>query len=587
MLDVSHQPALDWLNRTFFAAATPPPPPGPPRAEGGVSLDDDALIRRMHDSANGAKIAGLWAGDSGADHSAADLALCFYLAFWCNNDPVRMDRLFRQSGLMRPKWDESHSATGETYGSMTIAKAMASCREGFQPGRAEYRQRQESAHPGDSGRTEAPEPPTDRGRKKADNPTQHDIAMQWITGRSSPGPVAADGQLWEFRDGLYRVTHRHEVEADLGARFGEYELCRTKSHYGALYRHIEDIKRSEDFFESAPVGLMTPGGFFEPSEAGIRRREPAADLRQRFTALVTPANIPTPLFDQYLDATFHHANDDRVIEQQMLLQELIGAALVGALHPFEKAVYLYGRQRAGKSTLLRIIEKIVPSELTAAVSPFKWDEPYSRAALAGVRINLIGELPRDRVIPASDFKAIIGRDRIDARFPYGRPFSFRACAAHFVNSNHFISTKDQHPAFFDRWLIVHFANTVATGDRDPDLDKKIISQELPGVLWWALEGAERLMRAGAFTRSKEHEEVLEKWRNSSDSIAAFIAEECSKTGEIIRGHLFDAYTGWCEQEERKPYGKKTFFQRIEELGYLISPDADGNYTIKGLSKKPR
>lgn len=552
-----------------------------------MSLDDDALIRRMLGSANGAKIAGLWAGDSGADHSGADLALCNHLAFWCDRDPARIDRFFRQSGLMRQKWDECHSATGETYGSMTISKAVASCREGFQPGRAEYRQRPESAHPGDFGRAEAPEPPADKGRKKADSPTQHAIAMMWINERASPGPIGAYDKLWEFRDGLWQVTHRHEVEADLGARFGEYELCRTKSHYGALYKHIEDIRRNDDFFESAPVGLMTPGGFFEPSGTGIRRLPPAADLRQRVTALVTPANIPTPLFDQYLDATFAHADGDRVIEQQMLLQEVIGATLVGALHPFEKAVYLYGRERSGKSTLQRIINSIVPEELTACVSPFKWEDPYIRATLAGKRINLIGELPRDRPIPASDFKAIIGRDLIDARFPYGRPFSFRPCAAHFFNSNHYICTKDQHPAFFDRWLIVHFCNTVAPGDRDPDLDKKIISQELPGVLWWALEGAGRLMRAGAFTRSREHEEVLEKWRNSSDSIAAFIAEKCDKTGEIIRGHLFDAYTGWCEQEERKPYGKKTFFQRIEELGYLISPDADGNYTIKGLSKKPR
>lgn len=40
-----------------------------------------------------------------------------------------MDRLFRQSGLMRPKWDERHSARGETYGQMTIAKALVSARE--------------------------------------------------------------------------------------------------------------------------------------------------------------------------------------------------------------------------------------------------------------------------------------------------------------------------------------------------------------------------------------------------------------------------------------------------------------------------
>lgn len=40
------------------------------------------------------------------DHSRADAALLQHLAFWTGCDADRMDRLFRQSGLMRDKWDE-------------------------------------------------------------------------------------------------------------------------------------------------------------------------------------------------------------------------------------------------------------------------------------------------------------------------------------------------------------------------------------------------------------------------------------------------------------------------------------------------
>lgn len=60
------------------------------------------------------------------DHSAADQALCNTLAYWSNYDPGTVDRLFRQSGLMRPKWDEIHdTANNRTYGQMTIDKALA------------------------------------------------------------------------------------------------------------------------------------------------------------------------------------------------------------------------------------------------------------------------------------------------------------------------------------------------------------------------------------------------------------------------------------------------------------------------------
>lgn len=135
------QAALDWLHQRFMQEnnteeeATPAPTPLPP-----VSILDDAqLLNKAHNARNGAVFGALWAGDTsgqGGDHSAADMALCGLLAFWTRNDPARMDRLFRQSGLMRPKWDVVHSAEGLTYGQASIAKAIADCREGYSGNRA-------------------------------------------------------------------------------------------------------------------------------------------------------------------------------------------------------------------------------------------------------------------------------------------------------------------------------------------------------------------------------------------------------------------------------------------------------------------
>ena len=87
--------------------------------------DGSELLERMFRSQHGAEIRALFSGDISAyadDESRADLALCSYLAFWTNNDTSRMDNLFRQSALMRSKWDEKHGA--QTYGAMTISKAL-------------------------------------------------------------------------------------------------------------------------------------------------------------------------------------------------------------------------------------------------------------------------------------------------------------------------------------------------------------------------------------------------------------------------------------------------------------------------------
>ena len=86
--------------------------------------DDRVLLARAHAARNGAKFAALYAGDPSGygSRSEADLALCNLLAFWTGRDAARIDRLFRRSGLMSPKWDERRGE--RTYGERTVATGM-------------------------------------------------------------------------------------------------------------------------------------------------------------------------------------------------------------------------------------------------------------------------------------------------------------------------------------------------------------------------------------------------------------------------------------------------------------------------------
>jgi hypothetical protein len=114
----------------FHAEVFPPAPPRPPQtpreaSPTGTFLEDNELIARAMSARNGGKFSQLWSGDTSAhrgDDSAADLALANLLTFWSGGDPVRIDRLFRQSGLMRPKWDERRGEL--TYGQRTITRAI-------------------------------------------------------------------------------------------------------------------------------------------------------------------------------------------------------------------------------------------------------------------------------------------------------------------------------------------------------------------------------------------------------------------------------------------------------------------------------
>lgn len=120
----SRQHALTALwSQVFGAGQTTPPPSFDRPTEGGMT--DDVLIHRATHAHNGTKLSTLASGQWDHEYtsqSEADLALCCMLAFW-TRDPDQLDRLFRTTGLMRPKWDEKRGAM--TYGSRTVLEALA------------------------------------------------------------------------------------------------------------------------------------------------------------------------------------------------------------------------------------------------------------------------------------------------------------------------------------------------------------------------------------------------------------------------------------------------------------------------------
>lgn len=90
--------------------------------------EDAVIIAKMLESKSSKKIKALFDGDSSFhnnDNSAADIALCNYLAIHTKCNGAQMDRIFRNTKLMRDKWDVVHHSDGSTYGQETIKRAIA------------------------------------------------------------------------------------------------------------------------------------------------------------------------------------------------------------------------------------------------------------------------------------------------------------------------------------------------------------------------------------------------------------------------------------------------------------------------------
>jgi len=139
----ARQSQIEGLHAEVF----PPPPVRATRGSAGTNngaaapasappADDAELLAVAFGATNGLKVEALFRGDTGlhgGDHSAADLALCAHLAFYTGDDPARLDRLFRASGLYRLKWDQPHFSDGSTYGERTIRIALDGCTEFYRP----------------------------------------------------------------------------------------------------------------------------------------------------------------------------------------------------------------------------------------------------------------------------------------------------------------------------------------------------------------------------------------------------------------------------------------------------------------------
>lgn len=122
------QQAVDWIYQTYLK---PQPKPANTHKQQiqhshAVNLSVDEIINKIHQSRQADKFDQLMHGNTTGygSTSEADLALCAIIAFW-TQETNTIDAIFRQSKLMRDKWDEKHRADGATYGQMTIEKALS------------------------------------------------------------------------------------------------------------------------------------------------------------------------------------------------------------------------------------------------------------------------------------------------------------------------------------------------------------------------------------------------------------------------------------------------------------------------------
>lgn len=400
-------------------------------------------------------------------------------------------------------------------------------------------------------------------------------------------PLAFDaGRMWRYSPaGVWESVPDHlghravmglDEEPVLGAMRadGSRKIVPLKvSHRmcDAVWRLARSRRARPGFFDGGQRGVAFCNGFLSWS-GELVEHSPEHRVRHRL-AFDYVKGASAPRFVSALEQWLSPLGDDAGAVGE-LLAEFAGACLFGAATDYQRALVLYGLLASnGKSQFVEIVSALFPAGMIAAVPPQRMDDQPARAKLAGVRINVVSELPEAEILRSEGFKAFVGGDRVEARQVYREGFDYRPIAGHLFAANRLPLVRDTTEGFWRRWLVVPFRRrfTTASPGFEPDLARRVIDEELQGVAAWAVAGARRLRRRGGYAPPGACVQALEDWRHSADRVAAFVLECCEDVSDredwSSSAVLHRAFDTWAFENGGKKISQRLFGLRIQELGF--------------------
>lgn len=295
-------------------------------------------------------------------------------------------------------------------------------------------------------------------------------------------------------------------------------------------------------------------------------------------------NAQINLFQQFLDRVLPEK------ESQEFLAEYIGYTLTTNIK-LEQCLILVGSGANGKSVIFDIVNALLGKDNIThyTLAQLCGDNEYRRATLSGKLLNYSSELGTG-LADVDMVKKLISNEPIDARLPYGEPFTVHRYGKFMFNTNSLPTSVEISDAYFRRMNFMQFDVTIPKSEQDPELAKKIIDTELDGVLQWVLVGLKRLLVTRKFTVSPKMETVKEQIRRDLDSVATFMAEtgyKPSPNKRTLLKTLREEYNEFCKLNNCRQVGHKMFSQRLRSAGFdVVSGTGNRTYVCCETAQNP-
>lgn len=382
---------------------------------------------------------------------------------------------------------------------------------------------------------------------------------------NTPALLHPDGTVafYEPELGFYRVSQDSlamriaDVMGDLH-RSGHVES--TRHSLGNILTKAGAVAPAR---ADKPV-VCLPNGMLDLVTGELFAHDPAYLAMRRLAATYDP-KMPTPFYDAWV----HFCG----LDDQLADLEEVTAQMLDPSRTPQRALFLFGPRRSGKSTWLRLMQAVAGEDMTSAVSLHDMaDSQYAQAMLHGKVLNSAGELSSREVSDVATFKKATGEDAIHANRKYGRVFTFTNQALFAFSANEVPAINDPTGAAVGRIKPFLFSKSFY-GREDPRIEAAMLL-ELPGILArWRAAWVRRNER-GVWLDTRA--DVAALFLQGADQVRAWVAEavkihhtevDTVAPEAFSQGRdAFHAYRTWATDTGRTPVGERRLVATLKAMG---------------------
>jgi len=407
---------------------------------------------------------------------------------------------------------------------------------------------------------------------------QHGSKIRWVPKFNQW--ASWDGRRWKLDEGGAAVRLAKETarklffEAGREPKKAERDKVVTHAVASQYASRIEamirlaksDLEIEPEMLDSDPWLLNVANGTLDLRTGELSEHDPA-DLITKLAPVEYDPNAKAPRFERFLQETLVKPALIRYIQQ------FSGYTLTGSVRERVMSV-LHGGGKNGKSTLTELFQDLlgdysatVDVEVLLAQRYASGTASYSLAVLAGARYVSTAEVGENRQLAEARVKAITGGDKIDARAPYGKPFSYSPQFKLWLSTNDKPTIRGRDDAIWDRVKLTPFEQRFEGENADTTLPVKL-RDELPGVLAWMVRGCLDWLENGLI-EPDEVTAATQGYRDEMDTFAEFFDEECfvKENAKVRAGVLWDAWVEYLRSTgEHNPGQKSKFNAQVEGRG---------------------